>query len=63
MNLSFTILVSPAIAAPLNLKIQKLSTLLIIHTILGQDLFLEITGEYGTFAVNFFPGTAMTYQL
>jgi phosphatidylinositol-bisphosphatase len=46
MNIQFTILVHPAIAAPLNLKIQKLSTLLIIHTILGQDLFLELDGEY-----------------
>ena len=47
MNLQFTILVSPAIAAPLNLKIQKLSTLLIIHTISGQDHFLSLDGEYG----------------
>lgn len=46
MNLQFTILVSPAIAAPLNLKIQKLSTLLIVHTIFGQDLFLSLNGEY-----------------
>ncbi|KAH9077847.1 DNase I-like protein, partial [Lactarius deliciosus] len=46
MNLQFTILVSPAIAAPLNLKIQKLSTLLIVHTISGQDLFLSLNGEY-----------------
>ncbi|KAH9020036.1 Endonuclease/exonuclease/phosphatase [Lactarius pseudohatsudake] len=46
MNLQFTILVSPAIAAPLNLKIQKLSTLLIVHTIFGQDLFLSLDGEY-----------------
>jgi hypothetical protein len=54
MNIQFTILVHPAIAAPLNLKIQKLSTLLIIHTILGQDLFLELDGEYGTHAVLLF---------
>lgn len=50
-NVQFTILVYPAIAAPLNLKIQKLSTLLIIHTILGQDLFISLNGEYGTPAV------------
>ena len=48
MNVQFTILVSPSIAAPLNLNIQKLSTLLIIHTILGQDHFLSLDGEYGT---------------
>lgn len=48
MNIQLTILVSPAIAAPLNLKIQKLSTLLIIHTILGQDHFLSLDAEYGT---------------
>lgn len=58
MNLQFTILVSPAIAAPLNLKIQKLSTLLIIHTILGQDLFLSLDGEYGAPAVVFSPRTS-----
>ncbi|KAI9459235.1 DNase I-like protein [Lactarius psammicola] len=46
INLQFTILVSPAIAAPLNLKIQKLSTLLIIHTTLGQDHFVSLNGEY-----------------
>jgi phosphatidylinositol-bisphosphatase len=46
MNVQFTILIYPAIAAPLNLKVQKLSTLLIIHTILGQDLFLSVSGEY-----------------
>ncbi len=57
MNLQFTILVSPAIAAPLNLKIQKLSTLLIIHTALGQDLFLSLNGEYGAPAVILSPGT------
>ena len=51
MNVQFTILVYPAIAAPLNLKMQKLSTLLIIHTILGQDLFISLNGEYGTPAV------------
>ncbi|KAF8273650.1 Endonuclease/exonuclease/phosphatase [Lactarius quietus] len=45
MNIKFTILVSPAIAAPLNLKIEKLSTLLIIHTISGQDHFLSLNGE------------------
>jgi hypothetical protein len=54
MNVQFTILIYPAIAAPLNLKVQKLSTLLIIHTILGQDLFLSVSGEYGTPAVLLF---------
>jgi len=46
MNIKFTIFVSPTIATPLNLKIEKLSTLLIIHTISGQDHFLSLNGEY-----------------
>ncbi|KAH9000715.1 DNase I-like protein [Lactarius hatsudake] len=58
MNLQFTILVSPAIAAPLNLKIQKLSTLLIVHTIFGQDLFLSFNGEYGAPAAILSSGTS-----
>ncbi|KAH8997936.1 DNase I-like protein [Lactarius akahatsu] len=58
MNLQFTILVSPAIAAPLNLKIQKLSTLLIVHTIFGQDLFLSLNGEYGAPAAILSSGTS-----
>jgi hypothetical protein len=29
------------------LRIQQLSTLLIIHTLFGQDLFLSVNGEYG----------------
>ncbi|KAF8491842.1 DNase I-like protein, partial [Russula emetica] len=45
-TLQLTILVSHAIAAPLNLRIEKLSTLLIIHTLFGQDLFLSLDGEY-----------------
>ncbi|KAI0251882.1 Endonuclease/exonuclease/phosphatase [Lactifluus subvellereus] len=45
-TLQLTIFVSHAAAAPLNLRIQKLSTLLIIHTLLGQDLFLSLDGEY-----------------
>jgi len=47
-TLRLTIFVSPAIAAPLNLRQQSLSTLLIVHTLFGQDLFLAVGGEYGT---------------
>ena len=47
-TLQLTILVSYAIAAPLNLGIEKLSTLLIVHTLFGQDLFISLDGEYGT---------------
>jgi len=47
-TLQLTIFVSNAIAAPLNLRTQRLSTLLIIHTLFGQDLFLSVGGEYGT---------------
>jgi hypothetical protein len=46
-TLQLTIFVSSAIAAPLNLRTQKLSTLLIIHTLFGQDIFLSVGGEYG----------------
>jgi hypothetical protein len=46
-TLRLTILVSSTTAAPLNLRIQKLSTLLIVHTLLGQDHFLSVHGEYG----------------
>ncbi|KAI0292853.1 hypothetical protein BC826DRAFT_1105265 [Russula brevipes] len=45
-TLRLTIFVSPAIAAPLNLRQQSLSTLLIVHTLFGQDLFLAVGGEY-----------------
>ncbi|KAI0258569.1 Endonuclease/exonuclease/phosphatase [Gloeopeniophorella convolvens] len=45
-TLEFTIYVSPKIAAPLNLKTQELFTLIIVHTALGQDLFLSVSGEY-----------------
>jgi len=45
--LQLTVFVSNTIAAPLNLRMQKLSTLLIIHTLFGQDLFLSVGGEYG----------------
>ena len=47
-TLQLTVLVSHAVAAPLNLRIEKLSTLLIVHTLFGQDLFLSLDGEYGT---------------
>ena len=47
-TLQLIILVSHTIADPLNLGIEKLSTLLIVHTIFGQDLFLSLDGEYGT---------------
>jgi hypothetical protein len=46
-TLRLTILVSRSTAAPLNLRMQKLSTLLIVHTLLGQDHFLSVDGEYG----------------
>ena len=42
--------VSHTIAAPLNLRAQKLSTLLIVHTLFGQDLFVSLDGDYGTAA-------------
>jgi len=45
-TLQLTIFVSHTIAAPLNLRMQKLSTLLIVHTLFGQDLFLSVDGEY-----------------
>ncbi|KAI0280361.1 Endonuclease/exonuclease/phosphatase [Russula aff. rugulosa BPL654] len=45
-TLQLTILVSHTIAAPLNLGIEKLFTLLIVHTLFGQDLFLSLEGEY-----------------
>jgi hypothetical protein len=45
-TLQLTIFVSNSIAAPLNLRTQRLSTLL-IHTLFGQDLFLSVSGEYG----------------
>jgi hypothetical protein len=47
-TLQLTILVFHTIAAPLNVRIEKLSTLLIVHTLFGQDLFLSLDGEYGT---------------
>jgi inositol polyphosphate 5-phosphatase INPP5B/F len=47
MTLRLTILISHTTAAPLNLGIQKLSALLIVHTLLGQDHFLSFSGEYG----------------
>lgn len=46
-TLQLTIFVSNTIAAPLNLRIERLSTLLIIHTLFGQDLFFSVGGEYG----------------
>lgn len=46
-SLQLTVFVSNTIAAPLNLRMQKLSTLLIIHTLFGQDLFLSVGGDYG----------------
>ncbi|KAH9996233.1 Endonuclease/exonuclease/phosphatase [Russula vinacea] len=45
-TLQLTIFVSHTIAAPLNLGTQKLFTLLIVHTLFGQDLFLSLDGEY-----------------
>jgi hypothetical protein len=47
-TLQLTIFVSHTVAAPLNLRTHKLSTLLIVHTLFGQDLFLSLDGEYGT---------------
>jgi hypothetical protein len=47
MTLRLSIFVSHTTAAPLNLRMQKLSTLLIVHTLLGQDHFLSLSGEYG----------------
>ena len=46
--LQLTILVSHTIAAPLSLRTEKLSTLLIVHTLFGQDQFISLDGEYGT---------------
>lgn len=45
-TLQLTILVSHTIAADLNLRREKLSTLLIVHTLFGQDLFISLEGEY-----------------
>ncbi|KAI0305103.1 hypothetical protein B0F90DRAFT_1156055 [Multifurca ochricompacta] len=45
-TLQLTIFVSRTTAAPLNMRIQTLFTLLIIHTTLGQDLFISLNGEY-----------------
>ncbi len=49
-TLQFSIFVSHTIAAPLNLRVENLTTLLIIHTLFGQDLFLSLDGEYGTYS-------------
>jgi hypothetical protein len=52
-TLQFTVFVSNTIAAPLNLRIQELSTLLIVHTLFGQDRFLSVSGEYGAVRSSF----------
>jgi len=46
--LQLTIFVSHTIAAPLNMRMETLYTLLIVHTLFGQDLFVSLVGEYGT---------------
>ncbi|KAI9513375.1 DNase I-like protein [Russula earlei] len=46
MTLQFTIFVSNSVAAKLNLGMQRLSTLLIVHTLFGQDLFVFVHGVY-----------------
>jgi hypothetical protein len=60
-TLQLTIFVSHSIAAPLNLRTQNLCTLLIVHTLFGQDLFLSLDGEYGT-AAPFFPWVNRKYN-
>ncbi|KAI0049485.1 DNase I-like protein [Auriscalpium vulgare] len=46
MPLTFRVLVTRTSAARLNLHQVKLSVLLILHTALGQDLFISASGKY-----------------
>ncbi|KAI0061131.1 DNase I-like protein [Artomyces pyxidatus] len=46
ISITFTVHVTSKSAATLNLGTAKLSTLIILHTTLGQDLFISLGGQY-----------------
>ena len=47
--ITFTIYVDNSTASVLNLTSKNLEAILILHTVLGQDLFIVVSGEYRKF--------------
>ena len=49
VEISFTIFIDNSAAAKLNLAEKIVKSTVILHTMLGKDHFISITGEYRTF--------------
>lgn len=52
VTITLTVYVDDLSASTLNSGTRTLEWTLIVHTILGKDLFVAITGEYGKLDIN-----------
>lgn len=49
VELNFTVCILPSNAQDLNIHRETLECTLILHTLLGKDHFLVVTGQYSVF--------------